>query len=66
MNLINDTFRGLVRKKLWPVALLLVAALVAVPVLLAKDPETPVATAPPATRRRGCPPRSCPSSRTAR
>ena len=37
MNLITDPFRGLVRKKLWPVALLLVAALVAVPFTLAKD-----------------------------
>ena len=44
MNLINDTWRGLVRRKLWPVALLLVAALVAVPLTLAKQPEVvPVA-----------------------
>ena len=32
MNLITDSLRGLVRRKLWPVALLLVGALVAVPV----------------------------------
>ena len=44
MNLITDTWRGLVRRKLWPVALLLVAALVAVPLTLAKEPEVvPVA-----------------------
>ena len=45
MNLITETWRGLVRRKLWPVALLLVAAIVAVPVLLSKEPEV---TAPPA------------------
>jgi len=39
MNLITETWRGLVRRKLWPVALLLIAALVAVPFTLAKDPE---------------------------
>lgn len=39
MNLITDTWRGLIRRKLWPVALLLVGALAAVPVLLAKTPE---------------------------
>jgi hypothetical protein len=46
MNLITETWRGLIRRKLWPVALLLVGALVAVPVLLAKEPEV---TAPPAS-----------------
>jgi len=45
MNLITDTFRGLVQRKLWPVALLLVGALVAVPVVLTKAPVT----APPAS-----------------
>lgn len=39
MNLITDTWRGLVQRKLWPVALLLLAALVAVPFTLAKQPE---------------------------
>ena len=39
MNLITDPLRQLVQRKLWPVALLLVAALVAVPMLLAKEPE---------------------------
>lgn len=39
MNLITDTWRGLIRRRLWPVALLLVAALVAVPLTLKKEPE---------------------------
>jgi hypothetical protein len=45
MSVITDTWRQLVRRRLWPVALLLLGALVAVPVLLAKSPA-PVA--PPA------------------
>ena len=45
MNLITDTWRGLVRRKLWPVALLLVVALVAVPLVLAKEPAVEPATA---------------------
>jgi hypothetical protein len=40
MNVLTQTWRQLVRRRLWPVALLLVAALVAVPVVLAK-PATP-------------------------
>jgi len=44
MSAITDIWRQLVRRRLWPVALLLVAALAAVPVVLAKDP----APAPPA------------------
>jgi hypothetical protein len=51
MNLITEPFRALVRKKLWPVALLLVAALVAVPFTMAKEPEAPVASAQPATKK---------------
>jgi hypothetical protein len=44
-NLLNE----LVERRLWPVALLLVAALVAVPVLLAKSPSSATdETAPPA------------------
>src|SRR3954469_15025426 len=39
MNTITEPLRALVRRKLWPVALLLVGALVAVPVLLSKQPE---------------------------
>lgn len=46
MSVLHDTWRQLVRRKLWPVALLLLLALVAVPVLLAKEPEV---AAPPAT-----------------
>jgi hypothetical protein len=43
MKLITDTFRQLVRRRLWPVAALLLAAVVAVPLALAKSP----APAPP-------------------
>ena len=46
MNLINDTFSQLVRRKLWPVALLLVVAAAAVPFLLRKTPVAPPAPAP--------------------
>jgi hypothetical protein len=45
MNLIKNTAQQLVRRRLWPVALLLVAALVAVPMTLAKSPA-PAAPAP--------------------
>jgi hypothetical protein len=45
VNLLANTWRQLVRRRLWPVAVLLVAALAAVPVMLAKDPE-PVALPP--------------------
>jgi hypothetical protein len=43
MNVLSTTWRQLVRRRLWPVAVLLIAALVAVPVLLARD-ATPVDT----------------------
>jgi hypothetical protein len=47
MNVLADTWRGLVQRRLWPVALLLLAAAAAVPFLLAKDeeplPNTPIA-----------------------
>ena len=46
MNLITDTLRALVRRKLWPVALLLVGALVAVPLVLAKEPTSGAARRP--------------------
>jgi hypothetical protein len=48
MKLLTDTWRQLVQRRLWPVALLLLGALVAVPFVLAKDPEpaAPVAAAP--------------------
>jgi hypothetical protein len=45
MNVIADTLRQLVRRRLWPVAVLLVGALAAVPLTLAKSPA---ATPPPA------------------
>jgi hypothetical protein len=47
MNLITNTWQQLIRRRLWPVALLLVAALVAVPMKLAKKPAaaTPVPAA---------------------
>ena len=48
MSVLTDIWRQLVRRRLLPVALLLVAALVAVPMLLAKEPE-PTETAAPAT-----------------
>ena len=41
MNVLSTTWRQLVRRRLWPLAVLLIAALVAVPVLLARD-ATPV------------------------
>jgi hypothetical protein len=41
MNVLSTTLRQLVRYKLWPVAVLLLAALVAVPVLLAREPSAP-------------------------
>jgi hypothetical protein len=46
MNVITDTLRQIVRRKLWPVALVLIGALAAVPLVLAKQPEAePVANA---------------------
>jgi hypothetical protein len=50
MNVLTTTWRQLVRSRLWPVAVLLVAALAAVPFVLAKQPapvpEAPVTNAP--------------------
>jgi hypothetical protein len=46
VNVIADTWRQLVRRRLWPVAVLLLAGLVAVPFLLAKEPK-PVVPPPP-------------------
>jgi hypothetical protein len=46
MNAVNTIWRQLVRSKLWPVALLLLAALVAIPMLLARDPAVPEPIAP--------------------
>jgi hypothetical protein len=47
MNVVTTTWRQLVRRRLWPVALLLLAALVAVPVLLAREAEPVPAPADP-------------------
>ncbi|HEY2636844.1 MAG TPA: hypothetical protein VGI54_05600, partial [Solirubrobacteraceae bacterium] len=47
MNVLTQTWRQLVRRRLWPVAVLLVAALVAVPVVLAKPGTPDPAAAPP-------------------
>ena len=41
MNIITDTWRQLLRRRLLPVAVLLLGALVAVPLLLAKHPSAP-------------------------
>jgi hypothetical protein len=38
MSVLNDTWRFLVQRRLWPVAILLVAAAVAVPMLLSEEP----------------------------
>jgi hypothetical protein len=46
MNFVTSTWRELVRRRLWPVAVLLLVALVAVPVVLAHDPEPVEAPAP--------------------
>jgi len=47
MNVLTNTWRQLVQRRLWPVALLLVAALAAVPVLLAAEPERVASPADP-------------------
>ncbi len=39
MSVINDTWRFLVQRRLWPVAILLIAAAAAVPMLLRQDPR---------------------------
>jgi hypothetical protein len=45
MNVLTTTWRQLVRRRLWPVAVLLLAGLAAVPVLLSRD-AAPVPTPP--------------------
>jgi hypothetical protein len=49
MNPISNLWRQLVERRLWPVAVLLVAALAAVPLTLAKEPEAEPAPAPQAS-----------------
>ncbi len=49
MTVVTNTWQQLVRRRLWPLALLLVAALAAVPFVLASEPEplpAPVVSAP--------------------
>ena len=48
MSAITNVWRQLVQRRLWPVAILLIAALAAVPLALAKDPDpaAPVAAVP--------------------
>jgi hypothetical protein len=48
MTVVTNTWRQLVRRRLWPLAVLLVAALAAVPVLLSRDPKPVHVTAEPA------------------
>ena len=48
MSFLTNTWRQLVRRRLWPVALLLVAAIAAVPLVVAKEPTVAVETAAPA------------------
>ena len=43
MNVVKSTWRQLVNRRLWPVAVLLVVALAAIPMVLASEPEAPVA-----------------------
>ena len=53
MSVVTDTWRQLVRRRLWPVALLLVAALVAVPFAARQGPRAAsAAPAAPAAKRR--------------
>ena len=49
MTPISNIWRQLVQRRLWPVAVLLIAALAAVPLMLAEDPATEPAPAPRAT-----------------
>jgi hypothetical protein len=46
MSPVTNVWRQLVQRRLWPVAIVLIAALAAVPLLLAKNPEPPAS--PPA------------------
>jgi hypothetical protein len=49
MSVISNIWRQLVQRRLWPVAILLIAALAAVPLTLAKGPESSPAPAPDVT-----------------
>ena len=39
MSVVTSTWHQLVHRRLWPVAVVLLVALVAIPVVLARDPE---------------------------
>lgn len=54
-NFLSDLWHDLREKRLWPVALVLLAALVAVPVVLSKSSEEPPPPAPVATEARTAP-----------
>ncbi len=54
-NFLSDLWHDLREKRLWPVAVVLLAALVAVPVVLSKPSEEPPAAAPAATEARTAP-----------
>ena len=41
MSAVTNVWRQLVQRRLWPVAIILIAALAAVPLTLAQEPETP-------------------------
>ena len=49
MNAVTSIWRQLVRRRLWPVAILLLAALAAVPVMLTREPEVAALPPDPAT-----------------
>jgi hypothetical protein len=46
MNVLTSTWRQLVSRRLWPVAVLLLVALAAVPIVLAREPEAAEVPAP--------------------
>lgn len=46
MSVVTGILRDLVARRLWPIAVALVAAALAMPMLLSKDPETPAPTTP--------------------
>jgi hypothetical protein len=50
MNFARSLIRDLVDKRLWPIAIVLVAALVAVPLMLSGGGDSPAGDAPPAAR----------------
>lgn len=55
MNAVTGVLQDLVRRRLWPIAVLLILAAVAVPVLLGRDPETVATPTAPGTTAAGVP-----------